>query len=96
MEPLIPVNSELVIEKIDSTRELKKFDIVVFLQDNQLFCHYVWHVNVHFDKGLIGTRSLKYNEEDHPFDRGMIIGVVKNFKINFLTKVLILVKNRKA
>ncbi len=96
MEPLIPVDAELVIEKIDSARELKKFDIVVFLQDNQLYCHYVWHVNVYFDKGLISTRSLKYNEEDRPFDRGMIVGVVKNFKINFMTKVWILIKNRKA
>lgn len=95
MTPLIPVGAELDLEKIDETTVLKKFDIIVFIQNNQLTCHYIWHVNETFEKGTIRTRGLKHNEEDLPFHRKMVVGKVKNFKLGFFTKLRILFKNRK-
>lgn len=94
MTPLIPVGAELDLEKIDESVPLKKFDIVVFVQNNQLMCHYVWHVNETFDKGIIRTRGLKHNEEDEPFHRKLIVGKVKNYRIGTLQKLWILFKNR--
>ena len=93
MTPLIPVGAELELEKLDDNASLKRFDIVVFANNNQLMCHYIWHVNSHFDAGLITTRSLKTNEEDQPFERKMLHGRVLNFKISFPLKVKLLLKN---
>lgn len=96
MTPLIPIGAELDLEKISDVAELKKFDIVVFVQSNQLTCHYIWHINHHFDKGTIFTRALKDDKEDLPFEYKMIVGRVKNFRLSFFTRLFLLLKNRKA
>ncbi len=93
MTPLIPVGAELTLEKVAEDAPLKRFDIVVFANNNQFMCHYVWHINTHFDAGLITTRSLKTNEEDHPFDRKMLHGRVLNYKLSWPLKLKILLKN---
>jgi signal peptidase I len=96
MTPLIPVGAELLLEKINPETDLKKFDIIVFVKENKLTCHYVWRVNAHFDEGNFITRSLKTNIEDTPFDGKKIVGRVVNFKIGFFKKIEILFKNRNA
>lgn len=90
MTPLIPIGAEVLLEKINQDRPLKKFDIIVFEQKNFLTCHYVWHQNTTFDKGMIITRSLKYNEADTPFERDKIVGLVSNYQISFFIKMKIL------
>jgi signal peptidase I len=94
MTPLIPIGAEIFLEKIGEDRELKRFDIVVFEQNKQLTCHYIWHQNKNFDKGMTFTRSLKYNAEDDPFDQDKILGIVTNYKIGFFTKIKILIRDK--
>jgi signal peptidase I len=94
MTPLIPVGSELIIEKINDEHELKKFDILLFKQDGKLTCHYYWHQNKIYDPGTVTTRSLKDGSFDSPFDRKKILGVVKNFKIGFCLKFKILLRDK--
>lgn len=93
MTPLIPVGSELIIEKIKDDREFQKFDILLFKQDEKLTCHYFWHQNKNFNPGIVTTRSLKDGSFDSPFDRKKILGVVINFKIGFFLKFKILMRD---
>lgn len=94
MTPLIPIGADLELEKISSLSDLKRFDIVVFVQNNQLMCHFIWHINDHFDKGVVVTRALKDNKEDAPFHYKSIVGKVKNFRMNFLTRLRVLIRDR--
>lgn len=93
MTPLIPVGSELIIEKIEDNRELKKFDILLFKLDDKLICHYFWHQNKYYAPGIVTTRSLKDGSFDSPFDRKKMLGVVINFKIGFFLKFKILMRD---
>ncbi len=87
MIPLIPIGAILVIEKIEENYKFQKFDILLFQIDNKLLCHFFWHQNKHFDKNLIITRNLKDGDFDHPFPRGKVVGIVKNYKLSFFHKV---------
>lgn len=87
MEPLIPINAELIVKKLNEHDILKKFDILLFKQDENLICHFLWHQNIVFDEGSIITKSLKNSKEDLPFKRKQIIGVVTNYKINLRLKL---------
>ncbi len=93
MMPLIPIGSEIQIEKLESVKNLKKFDILLFKYQSQLFCHYYWHQNNQFDKGLITTRSLRTGDKDHPVYESDIIGRVKNFKMTSRQKILIYIRD---
>ena len=88
MEPLIPIGSELQLEKV-SLLNLKRFDIVVFEDGNKYTCHYIWHINESVDLGAIITRNLK-GDYDEPFHVEKVLGKVVNFKIPFLLKVKLL------
>ena len=94
MTPLIPVGSELIIEKIEHGQEFKKFDILLFKFDKKLMCHYFWHQNAYYDPGVVTTRNLKDGSLDSPFSRDNIVGIVTNFKINFFTKFKILLRDK--
>lgn len=87
MAPLIPVGAELILEPVSDDTVLNRFDIIVFSQNNQLICHYIWHVNQHFDKGLVITRALKDGREDLPFNRNMIKGRVTNFQMGLFQRL---------
>lgn len=93
MMPLIPIGSEITIKKIQDVDRLKKFDIIVFKSGNLLMCHYYWHQNQHFDKGMITTRALKSGGHDIPFDKNKILGIVTNFKLSGWMKISIIVSD---
>lgn len=93
MSPLIPIGAEIEIRKLEDSEELKKFDIILFKQDARLVCHYFWHENDIFDKGLINTRCINSLDEDHPFARNQIIGIVTNFKISNWLKFKMMIRD---
>lgn len=93
MSPLIPVGTEVYIRKFEMNDVLKRFDILLFKQGDRLICHYFWHENKVFDKGLINTRCIRYGGQDNPFSRSQIIGVVTNFKIGCWLRMKILIRD---
>ncbi len=93
MTPLIPVGAEVCIRKLKEHEELRRFDIILFKQGNRLVCHYYWHENKVFDKGLVNTRCIKNKKEDHPFPKNQIIGVVTNFQISSWLKIKIMFRD---
>lgn len=93
MSPLIPIGAEIEIRKLVDGEQLKKFDIILFKQDMRLVCHYFWHENKIFDKGMINTRCIKNLDEDHPFARTQVIGVVTNFKIGNWLKFKMIIRD---
>jgi hypothetical protein len=95
MTPLIPIGAELHLKKYHPGMNLKKFDILVFKENDVLMCHYFWHQNVFLDKDLITTRALKDGKLDVPFSTKQILGVVINYKINWWMKLRILFTRKK-
>lgn len=93
MKPLILEGSEIEIETVKSISKLKKFDILLFKYQGKLYCHYFWHQNQHFDKGLIVTRALKSGAKDHPVHAGDVIGKVTNYEISWLLKMSIFLRD---
>lgn len=89
MTPLIPVGSAITIEKVKDIKELKRFDILVFKENNKLICHYLWHINKIFDQGKIVTRNLKDGALDVPFEFAKLHGKVTNYRIKRWTKMKI-------
>ncbi len=89
MEPIIKIGDELDLEEV-SLLQLKKFDIIVFQEADKYTCHYIWHINQHFDPGLITTRNLDGYHFDDPFYFEKVVGRVKNFKLPFWIKLKLL------
>jgi hypothetical protein len=94
MEPLIRVGSEIELRKIGDQEKFQLFDILVFMNNGRLICHYYWHSNEVFDRGLIVTRCLKNKNRDEPFERKNILGIVVNYKISFWMKLKILISDK--
>ena len=42
MEPLIKVNEQFIVERIDDLEALKRFDIIIFLLEGKLLAHFYW------------------------------------------------------
>jgi signal peptidase I len=94
MTPLISIGDEIIIKKLEPGLKLKKFDIILYQNGEKLMCHYFWHQNKLFDQGFIITRNLKSGNFDYPFELNNVLGVVINFKINFLLKFKIILKDK--
>lgn len=84
MEPLIKRGDEISVEV--GTQHLERFDIIVFLQDNKLICHYVWSVNKIVTPLLFQTRSLK-GLKDHPVPLENYLGKVISHRMSFWMKI---------
>lgn len=93
MMPLIPVGAEIKVQELRDISNLKKFEILLFKDNDRLMCHYFWHQNKKFDKGNIITRALKTGDKDLPFNKNKIVGVVTNFKISRWLEIKILLQD---
>jgi hypothetical protein len=90
MEPVLKVGGRYNLEKV-SIQDLRRFDIIVFRRGQILIAHYVWHVNRHFDKGHIITRSLIPGGEDLPILPSDVFGRVQLIKIPSWTRLRLIV-----
>jgi hypothetical protein len=90
MTPTIPVGAKLIVTALDPSL-LKRFDILVFKQREQLNCHFFWAWN--YDNRVM-TRSLKNPlENDLPCPIEDILGKVTNFELKASQKSIIWLKN---
>ena len=83
---------EVVVTSVSDWQEIKKFDVVVFWQNNILICHYFWRHNKYFNDDVSNptllTRPLNpIKGFDHPIKFNQILGTVKSKKISFWTRV---------
>lgn len=56
MVPVIQVGEEILVEV--KAENLKRFDIIVFVQDKKLICHYLWTLNRIVEPRLMQTRNI--------------------------------------
>ncbi len=91
MQPLISENETIYIKEL--SKELKRFDIIVFHQDQKLIVHYFWQKNRYFsDNGEVYlTRPLNpIRGYDIPINKNDILGIVDNIKITKYLKFKII------
>ncbi len=90
MSPVLKVGDEILWDKIaDASQDLKRFDLIVFRQGTQLFCHYLWFKNPKRD--LYITKPLKNMvREDLPLSSAAILGRVTSHRLNFYWRMKIL------
>jgi hypothetical protein len=96
MAPLYRPEGQLVkVSYIEDLNSLKRFDVIVFWQNDILVSHYFWKKNSYFtdpnDPTLV-TRPLNpIKSFDHPIKYNQILGILPE-KINFWLKIKILYK----
>jgi signal peptidase I len=86
MIPVINIGEEILIEV--KAQNLKRFDIIVFLRDGKLVCHYLWNINRIIKPLLLQTRNIK-GGKDYPIKEEDYIGKVLSHKLSFLRKLRI-------
>jgi signal peptidase I len=84
MEPLLKIGDKIVVEV--GTRELKRFDLIVFWNGEKLVCHYVWAMNRLVTPFLLQTRSMKYLGKDVPINWDDYLGKVHSHRLFGLAK----------
>lgn len=87
MLPVIQIGDSIVVE-VKATK-LRRFDILVFVQDNVLICHYLWTKNKVVQPVLYQTRNMG-GGKDFPFKEEDYIGRVISHRLNFWQKLNIL------
>ena len=90
-----PEGQVLKVSFIENIKSLKRFDIIVFWQNNMLISHYYWKKNAYFNdpnEPTIMTRPLNpIKSFDHPIKNDQILGILPE-KISLWLKLKILMK----
>ena len=87
MIPVINIGEEVLVDV--KSKELKRFDIIVFLRDEMLICHYLWNINRFVEPRLMQTRNI-HGGKDYPIKDEDYIGKVVSHKLSFLRKLKII------
>jgi signal peptidase I len=87
MIPVIQIGEEIVVE-VKAT-ELKRFDIIVFVQHEKLICHFLWTMNRVVEPKLMQTRSM-IGGRDIPISEDDYIGKVVSHRLNWWHKLKII------
>ena len=88
MSPLIEVGDEILVDV--KSEKLKRFDVIVFVQDDVLVCHYIWRINYIVEPKLIQTRSL-LGKHDFPIGFDKYVGKVVSHSLSFWQILRILI-----
>lgn len=93
MIPVLNVGEEIEYTSQDCSL-LRRFDIVLFKKNDQLWAHYIWRISKDFEENetLYITRSLKnpYSDE-FPLHSFTILGKVnRSIPLRIRTKVFLL------
>ena len=87
MIPVIQIGEEIVVEV--KSKNIKRFDIVVFVQDKKLVCHYLWTLNKIVQPLLLQTRNMG-GGKDYPIKEEEYIGKVISHRLSVWQKLKIL------
>lgn len=93
MQPVIWKDQSVVTEEANPI-ELKKFDVIVFWQQQKIFCHLLWHIQKDANnKNVFITKSLENPREiDMPLKEELLLGKV-NVTIPIHIKLIMWLKN---
>ena len=86
MVPVIQIGEEILVDI--KAKNLKRFDIIVFVQDEKLICHYLWTRNKFVTPLLLQTRSMG-GGKDFPITEEDYIGKVISHHLSFFQKLKI-------
>lgn len=84
MEPVIHPGDEITVSV--GEKNLKRFDIIVFYQDEKLTCHYLWQKNKIIHPILLQTRNMK-KENDLPVPESDYLGKVTSHRLSFFQRL---------
>jgi signal peptidase I len=87
MIPVIEIGEEIMVEV--KAKELKRFDIIVFVQHQKLICHYLWTINKIVEPRLMQTRSMG-GGKDFPISEDEYVGRVISHHLNWWHKLKII------
>ncbi len=87
MIPVINIGEEITVEV--KAKNLKRFDIIVFMQDDILICHYLWNINRFIEPLLLQTRNIS-GGRDYPIKEEDYIGKVLSHRMSFIRKLRII------
>ena len=73
MVPVIKVGESVVVEV--KANNLKRFDIIVFVENQKLICHFLWQMNTRVSPILYQTRNM-FGGKDFPIREEDYIGRV--------------------
>ena len=94
MAPLINTNEFVNLLTLDNPDSLKKFDIIVFRQQDILFAHFLWRKQNISGKESYLTRSLKNPTiSDFPIEKADLVGIIIDKKLSFYHKIYVYIRN---
>jgi hypothetical protein len=87
MLPIILPGEKIRLKPIPE--KLNVFDIIIFLQQDILVCHFIWHFNRSNKKQERTLITRRYNGlgYDFPVIESKILGIVTNKKMSLFNKV---------
>ena len=88
MIPVIKIGEDVLVDV--KSKDLKRFDIIVFLRDEMLICHYLWNINRLVEPLLMQTRNI-HGGKDYPIKEEDYIGKVVSHKLSFFRKLKIII-----
>lgn len=90
MEPVIRIGDIVSVEV--GTKDLKRFDIIVFWREGKLTCHFLWNINKRVSPYLLLTKSLRL-ETDPPIKPEEYLGKVISHNLSGFMKFKIYVRH---
>ncbi|MFN8790436.1 MAG: S24/S26 family peptidase [Bdellovibrionales bacterium] len=97
MEPLIATGEKILVSSLlRLKRPLRPFDVVLFVKDQLLICHYIQHLNAlpgPDGRRFIITRGLSTPGEDLPVYENDVLGLVVSHSINWVLRVKVLYRS---
>lgn len=94
MEPVLKVGQIIKVKKTQ-VEDLAKFDILVFWENNQLMCHFLWSVQkeINKDEFTLITKSIVHPRQiDIPLKQYLLLGKV-DVTIPLYLKIRMWMKN---
>lgn len=91
MVPVIAIGDNIMVDI--KAKNLKRFDIIVFVQDGKLICHYLWAMNKFVEPMLMQTRSMG-GIKDYPIQESQYVGKVISHHLSLWQKIKILLLNK--
>lgn len=85
MMPLMPIGTPIVVAVGDQT--IKRFDIIVFYNENKLICHFLWNINKIVTPKLLQTRNLINFGVDFPITMDDYLGKVVSHQLRLRDKL---------
>ncbi len=79
MDPFLKVGDEITVEV--GTRDIRRFDLIVFWRDNQMMCHCLWSMNKFMVPIFLQSRCIRYFVEEYPIPIEDYLGKVTSHKL---------------